>query len=68
MTVASQVKQCMYSLKGVQENLVSLSIKTLDEQAQKELYESANILKDVVNDLNKRVGFLEREEPQYRGF
>jgi ribosomal protein L28 len=68
MTVGSQVKQSYYSLISVEENLKSLALRTEDEGAKVDLEVAAKILKDVTNDLNKRVSFLEREEPQYKGF
>lgn len=68
MTVGSQVKQCTYSLKSIEQGLINLSIRTRDEESQRELYEAAGVLKDVIGDLNKRIGELEMEEPQYKGF
>lgn len=68
MTVASQVKQTMTSLKGAEQQLITLASKSEGKEAEKAFYEAANILKDVVADLTGRIGELEREEPQYKGF
>lgn len=68
MTVGSQVKQCTYSLKSIEQGLLNLSVRTQEEDAQKILNNAAAVLKDVIEDLNTRVGQLEHEEPQYQGF
>lgn len=68
MTVGTQVKQCSYSLKSVEQGLINLSIRTQEEEAQKVLVDAAAVLGEVITDLNKRVGQLEFEEPQYKGF
>ncbi|WP_017754571.1 DUF1657 domain-containing protein [Calidifontibacillus oryziterrae] len=68
MTVGSQVKQCSYSLKSAEQGLINLSVRTQEEDAQKILIEAAAILGEVITDLNIRVGQLEFEEPQYKGF
>lgn len=68
MTVGSQVKQCTYSLKSIEQGLLNLSARTQEEDAQKILNEAAAELTEVINDLSKRVGQLENEEPQYQGF
>ncbi|RXJ03870.1 DUF1657 domain-containing protein [Anaerobacillus alkaliphilus] len=67
MTVGSQVKQCLASLKSIEANLNSLSIKSLDEEAQLAFHESCLKTRKVVQQLEARVGELEFEEPQYKG-
>lgn len=68
MTVASQVKQSLHSLKSAEHGLKSLSFRTINDDAKQVYYESAAILNEVVVDLDHRIGVLEREEPQYKGF
>lgn len=68
MTVGSQVKQCFYSLKSAEQGLINLSVRAQEQEAQKVLYEAATVFKEVIKDLDMRVGELEREEPQYKGF
>lgn len=68
MTVASNVKQCLASLKGIEASLSSLAIKSEDDQAASTLNDAMIIVSTVVTDLEKRVGELEREEIQYKGF
>jgi hypothetical protein len=68
MTIASDVKQCLSSLKGIEANLSSLAIRTQDEEAQRSFHRTMMIVHEVVIDLQKRVGELEQEEIQYKGF
>ena len=68
MTVGSDVKQCFASLKGVEASLSSLALRTLDDKSKRTLHETMMVIHEVVTDLKKRVGELEREEFQYKGF
>lgn len=68
MTVASEVKQCLASLKGIEANLSSLAIHSQDNESQRTFHETMLLVHEVVTDLQKRVGELEREEFQYKGF
>ncbi|MBT6252486.1 MAG: DUF1657 domain-containing protein [Flavobacteriaceae bacterium] len=68
MTVASQVKQSLASLKGIEADLSSLALRTQDTESKRALHETMMVIHEVITDLNKRVGELEREEPQYEGF
>ncbi len=67
MTVGSQVKQTLASLKSIEANLNSLSIKTLNQEAQHAFHEACLKTRKVVHQIEKRVGELEVEEPQYKG-
>lgn len=68
MTIASDVKQSLASLKGVEASLSSLALRTQDSDSKRTLHETMMIIHEVVTDLKKRVGELEREELQYKGF
>ena len=68
MTIASNVKQCLTSLKGVEADLSSLALRTEDTESKRSLHETMMIVHEVVTDLKKRVGEIEREELQYKGF
>ncbi|MFC0270425.1 DUF1657 domain-containing protein [Metabacillus herbersteinensis] len=68
MTVASQVKQSLASLKGIEADLSSLALRTQDTESKRTLHETMMVVHEVVTDLKKRVGELEREEFQYKGF
>ena len=68
MTVGSDVKQCFASLKGVEASLSSLALRTLDDESKRTLHEAMMVVHEVTKDLKKRVGELEGEEFQYKGF
>ncbi|MGV2448371.1 UNVERIFIED_CONTAM: DUF1657 domain-containing protein [Bacillus sp. ATCC 13368] len=68
MTIASNVKQCGSSLKGVESGLSSLALRTQDDESKRILRETMLVVNEVRKDVQKRVGELEREEPQYKGF
>ena len=67
MTVASNVKGTLASLKGAAGTLRIYALQTNSSEAQS-IFEAA--LKDtneVIADLERRVKVLEFEEPQYKG-
>ncbi|MGE6379499.1 DUF1657 domain-containing protein [Peribacillus muralis] len=68
MTIASEVKQCVSSLKGIEAGLSSLALRTQDEESQRILHETMLVVNEVMKQVQKRVGELELEEPQYKGF
>jgi len=68
MTVGSDVKKCFASLKGVEASLSSLALRTLDDQSKQTLHEIMMVVHEVTKDLKTRVGELEGEELQYKGF
>ena len=59
MTISSQVKQTLASLKSAQANLESFALQTQNQNA-KQLYSSAA--------QQTRLTEIENEEPQYKGF
>ncbi|HER2188324.1 TPA: DUF1657 domain-containing protein [Streptococcus pyogenes] len=68
MTIASEVKQCLASLKGIEASFSSLAVRTQDDESKRTLHETMMVVNEIVRDLKKRVGELEREEFQYKGF
>ncbi|MCQ6274898.1 DUF1657 domain-containing protein [Bacillus sp. V3B] len=68
MTVGSDVKQCLSSLKGVEASLSNLAIRAQENESKETLHETMMVVNELVTDLQKRVGELEREELQYKGF
>ncbi|MEC2056370.1 DUF1657 domain-containing protein [Peribacillus psychrosaccharolyticus] len=68
MTIASDVKQCLASLKGAEANLSAIALRTVEEESKRTLHEAMLLVHETVEDLQKRVGILEREESQYKGF
>ncbi len=68
MTVASQVKTTVASLKSAQASLETFALST-QNQAAKSLFENAaQTTQQVVDQLSSRVQEIENEEPQYKGF
>ena len=68
MTVASDVKQCLSNLKGIEATLSALAVHTKDEESSRLFHEAMTTVGEIVNDVRDRVGQLEREELQYKGF
>jgi hypothetical protein len=67
MTVASQVKQSLAGLKGVQGTLRIYTTQTQDEETKTVFNEALEVTSGIVNDLEKREQVLEFQEPQYKG-
>lgn len=68
MTVASQVKQSLASLKSIHASLQRFALTSVDNHAQQEFHEAMLKTEAMIEDVKKRIGELEREEPQYNGF
>lgn len=68
MTIASEVKQCAASLRGVEAGLSALILKTSEEEAKHILHQTMGTIQEISLDLQKRIKELEHEEPQYKGF
>jgi hypothetical protein len=68
MTVAAQVKQALAGLKSAQASFETFALQTQNQNA-KQLYTNvAQQTKSIVDSLEPRIGELEKEEPQYKGF
>lgn len=67
MTVTSQVKQTLASLKGARGTLNMYSVQTRDDETQSVYTHSLEIADTIINDLEDRLKTLEFEEPQYKG-
>ncbi|PWU67227.1 DUF1657 domain-containing protein [Gracilibacillus dipsosauri] len=68
MTVSSNVKQCLATLKSIESGLSSLAINSSDEEAKRLFHEQMLVMEEIKQDIMKRIGELEREEEQYKGF
>lgn len=68
MTVASQVKQTYAALKGARATIELYGLHHPDRRV-KELFISCHEeIENIAKQLEKRVGQIEREEPQFKGF
>ncbi|MFB6496270.1 DUF1657 domain-containing protein [Bacillus haynesii] len=68
MKVGAQVKQCLASLKSFEAGQSTLALESTDEGAKRLYHETMSMSAEVNSDIKKRVGELEREEYQYKGF
>lgn len=68
MTVASQVKQTIASLKNAQATLRIYAVQSRNLEAKSIFEEAYRTSGEIINDVEERLKILEFEEPQYRGF
>ncbi len=67
MTVGSQLKQTLASLKGSRATLRIYAEQSQHEQAVHVFSEAVKVLNDIIVDLETRIRSLEFFEPQYKG-
>lgn len=67
MTIASQVKATLATLKGNQGTLRLYAVQTKDEETNAMYAEALEATSTIINDLEKRLQVLEFQEPQYKG-
>jgi hypothetical protein len=67
MTIATNLNQCLFTIKDIQSQLSLLALNSLDEDAKRIFHETSLSMDDVKKDLQTRVLELERLEPQYKG-
>ena len=66
MTVISNVKQTIATLKGIEAQLSILALNSQEEEAQKAFHDMMLLIEEVKNDLHNRQVEMELEEPQYK--
>ena len=67
MTVISKVKQTLATLKGAESTLKMYSLQERNEEAKAIYAEASKEINEIKTDLEKRIGVMEFEEPQYEG-
>lgn len=67
MTVASNVKQTLASLKGIESTLKIYSVQSRKEEEKAIYKKELQTVESVIKDLEDRLKVLEFEEPQYKG-
>ena len=67
MTVASQVKKTVATLRGNQSTLRLYALQTRDEETKLVYNEALHTTEKIITDLEARVQTLEFSEPQYKG-
>ncbi|QJD82723.1 DUF1657 domain-containing protein [Cohnella herbarum] len=68
MTVATQVKTCVASLRSVQASLEQFALETQNQEAKTLYTNAATQTGQILQQVEGRVQQLENEEPQYKGF
>lgn len=68
MTVATQVKTCLSSLKSAQASLEQFALNTQNQEAKTLFEQAAKQTQQICDQVSARVQQLENEEPQYKGF
>lgn len=68
MTVASDVKTCVASLKSAQASLETFALATQNQEAKTLFTNAAQQTEQILQQVEGRVTQLESEEPQYKGF
>ncbi|WP_066893361.1 DUF1657 domain-containing protein [Clostridium nigeriense] len=67
MTTIAKVKQTLAILKGAESTLEIYSIQERNEEAKNIYAETSKEINKIKKDLEKRISFMEFEEPQYKG-
>lgn len=67
MTAISKVKETLATLKGAEATLEMYSLQERDKDAKRIYNEASKEIHKIKTDLEKRIGFMEFEEPQYKG-
>jgi hypothetical protein len=67
MTVSSKVKETLSTLKGAEATLRIYSLQERDKEANDIYAEAFKEINKIKFDLEKRVGNIEFEEPEYKG-
>ena len=66
VTIASNVKQCLSTIKGIEAQLSSFALNSVDRDTQVIFHEASLTIGEIKKDLQYRVLELERQEPQYK--
>ncbi|MDR5587159.1 MULTISPECIES: DUF1657 domain-containing protein [Clostridium] len=67
MTAISKVKETLATLKGSEATLRMYSLQERDKEASAIYNQAYKEINEIKTDLEKRIGFMEFEEPQYKG-
>lgn len=67
MTVASQVKQVLATLKGSQGTIRLYAAQAQEDETRAVYDEALETTTVIIQDLEKRLSAIENQEPQYKG-
>jgi hypothetical protein len=68
MTVATQIKQTLASLKGASSTIETYAIHHPDTQTKEEFFQSKQQMDKIIEELELRIQQIEFEEPQFKGY
>jgi hypothetical protein len=68
MTVASQIKQTLASLKGAEATIKTYAAHHPDPDTKKEFKTCEQKIKTMIGNLEYRIQQIEFEEPQFKGY
>lgn len=66
MTDAANLRQCLTNMKGIEAQLSSLALNSLDKGAQEVFHESMITITSIKKDLQTRIIELERLQSKYK--
>ncbi|RWR08451.1 DUF1657 domain-containing protein [Siminovitchia fortis] len=66
MTVISDVKTTLATMKGIQASFSKLAMTSTDQEAKKIFHECMMETEPIISDLQKRVEYMMAEELQYK--
>lgn len=68
MTISSDVKACLASLKSAQASLEQFALSTQNQEAKNLFENAAKTTQHIVHQVESRVQQIEQQEPQYKGY
>ncbi|MGV2938772.1 DUF1657 domain-containing protein [Mesobacillus sp. LC4] len=66
MTVASNMNQLLFTIKGIEAQLSTMALNTNVPEASTIFHETMLIIGEIKTDLQDRKTQIEKEEPQYK--
>jgi hypothetical protein len=67
VTIGTQVKTCLASLKSAQASLETFALGTQNQDAKMMFQNAAQSTQQIVDQVSARVQEIENEEPQFKG-
>jgi hypothetical protein len=68
VTIGTQVKTCLASLKSAQASLETFALGTQNQEAKSMFENAAQSTQQIVDQVSARVQQIENEEPQFKGY
>lgn len=68
LTIGTKMHQTLAGLEGAAATLKTFALETQDKNAKKEFSQFSQQLDSICQGLQKRVNYIEQQEPQYKVF